>query len=111
MAAKKSTATDERIDPTGKRIDLARTAAGQIEKISLSFMAQSEPDPELGSDPRPIPAVVVYEMAARVRDLASAVMSALGDDVVPTDELQKVVSLKTGAFAARMADARKRRRK
>ena len=91
MAAKKSTATPE-------RVDLARAAAGQIERICLSFMEQSEPDREHGSEPRPIPAVVVYEMAARACDLARAAHNALSDDVVTTDELQKVVRSTHGTF-------------
>jgi len=91
MAAKKSTATP-------KRIDLALAAAAQIERICLSLMAQSEPDEDHGTEPRPIPAVVLYEMAARACDLARAIMSALGDDVVTTDELQSVVRSMRGTF-------------
>jgi hypothetical protein len=91
MAATKSTVTQE-------RIDLASMAAGQIERICLSFMAQSEPDRERGSDPRPIPAVVVYEMAARACNLAHAIMGALNEPLETTGELEKVVRSTYGTF-------------
>jgi hypothetical protein len=91
MATKKCTGPAE-------RSDIAQTAAGQLERICLSFMAQSAPDSEHGTDPRPIPAVAVYELAARGRELAVAIMDALGDSIVPADELRKIVRSAHGTF-------------
>ena len=93
----------EKCTGRAKRSDIAQIAAGQIERICLAFMVQSEPNHVTGNDPRPLPPVAVYELAARGRELAIAIMSALGDDVVPTDELQKVLRSTHGTINLRAA--------
>src|SRR5579862_9969035 len=81
-----------------ERIDVASVAAGHLEAICLSLMQQSEPDEVHGTAPRPIPAVMLYEIAARGRDLAGVIMDALNDSCVPTDELRRVVRSTLGVY-------------
>lgn len=81
-----------------ERVDLASVAAGQLETICLSLMAQSAPDDRSGRAPNPIPWIMLYEIAARGRDLSHAIMNALGDDVVYTAEIAQVVRSCLGTY-------------
>jgi hypothetical protein len=81
---------DRTIAPSRKRIDVALHAAGELEDLFNSLLDQS--GDEDGSPPAPIGPPIMRAVAARGRDLARAVLSALDDNVKSVEDIERTVS-------------------
>lgn len=75
-----------------KRIAVALDAAGELERLFNALLNQSRNDAKYGVPPEPLGPAIMRAVAARGRDLSSAILSALDDDVQSVADIERKVS-------------------